>query len=143
MKAFNIYQLFYGTMKFARKEASRRRKTHNGLGRGNRHVVGEFPADVPDRCTDSSHPDVDPETLELQRTIVKRLIREHTQVTWRVELIERRLFNGETIEDLAACYGIAPRTAASIVSRARTFLGFRERKPPKKRVPKRKRKNAK
>ncbi len=115
--------IVFGAIKFARLRAAHQSATRFGLASGGRHVLDELPDDLQSAAPTT---DGDDSRLVRQREIVQGHIREFTSNPVYWELIERRLFGGESIGVIAEDLQLLPPTARSTVARASRYLGLTE-----------------
>ncbi len=116
-------RIVFGAVKNAANDLSRDRKTHGGLAANGRKVADEWPLDLVMLKEDDRNEKTD-EELDRQRYIIKGQIRECTRNLAHVLLVERRLFEGESVSALARELGVKQGTAHSAVRRARLYLGL-------------------
>ena len=119
----DLNTVVFGELKNTRLESRRQRMTRFGLARNGRTVLDEWPLDLAVPATAAPHEPTSSD-LSRQRAIVKSQISEAVQRPEYVELVLRRLFNGESVTSLAQELGIKSGTASSVVRRAKIFLGL-------------------
>ena len=123
MNNSQLAAMVFATLKFSRLRASHQAATRFGLASGGRRVLDELPSDLASAAPTT---DVDDSQLVRQREIVQGQIREFTSNPVYWELIERRLFGGESIGVIAEDLQLLPPTARSTVARASRYLGLTE-----------------
>lgn len=127
MSTAKLDTIVLGTIKYSWKQLSRERKTRFGLASVNRNVLDEFPHDIPDSAPEETQEVADSDYSRM-RAIVQGQIREIVSKPEYIELIERRLLNGECLTSVADHLGINRQTARSQVWHAKNALGLKRLK---------------
>ena len=117
-----LNEVIYGNLKHSQRDSNRRKHTPLGFtGKGITVVDFEpFDMDTSDRAPDPKCDD----DMNRKRSIVMRELRDHLKQPHHVDLVVRRLFQGERIVDIAKELDVSYSNARSIVHRARAHLGL-------------------
>ncbi|MDX1968851.1 MAG: hypothetical protein SFV23_16875 [Planctomycetaceae bacterium] len=124
MSNLSLRAVIGGMRKHARQQHRRETHTHYGLAGGSRSVADVSAEELPIPAREERSFE-EQGMRRRQRRIVLAQIFEFTRNRDYRSLLWRRLFRGESIEDLARNQGLNPSTAHRVVRKARKYLGIK------------------